>query len=156
MSSGYSTHYSNSMDPVALSQIAVKFAKDLLHLFPRSNFVLCYSGMSGISSATILGLKLQEIDRLAGMMYVRKYNEKSHGQQVERHSFDLKNKFRGIRPIFVDDFICDGDTLRYVVSKVRTIRKDCWTSQSNFAKEKWWCALFEPEMVIEKYVGSGE
>lgn len=155
MANNFTSHYSNSMNPIELSEIADDFTKKLLHLFPCSNFVLCYSGMSGITSATILGLKLQVVDRLAGMMYVRKTHEKSHGIPVEIQSFDLKNKYKAIRPLFVDDFVSGGDTFRYVVKQVRGTRKP-WKSVNNFPKEKWWCALFDPEMVIEKYVGSGE
>lgn len=156
MTSEYVTHYSDSMNPIVLSTIADDFVKKLTshYMFPRSNFILCYSGMSGISSATILGLKLQQIGRLAGMVYVRKYNEKSHGVEVERQSFIPTNKFKAVRPLFVDDFICDGDTFARTVKEILcsdlVVLK--W-SRRNFIAKKWWCVLFEPEMIQEKYVG---
>lgn len=145
-----STHYSNSMQPDELAKIADDFSKQLVHLFPKSSFVLCYSGMSGISSATILGLKLREVGRLAGMMYVRKERESSHGISVEREWWHVR--YRAIQPIFVDDFISSGETFGRVVKKCQYIITMERTPHrmNNFRKKKWWCALFEPEQIAER------
>ena len=78
--------------------------------------VLVYTGMSGISAATALSLQLHVIGIKHGMCYIRKKNEKSHGNTIE---WELLTDWEkdDVTPIFVDDFIDQGKTLGYVVKK---------------------------------------
>jgi orotate phosphoribosyltransferase len=80
--------------------------------------VLVYTGLSGVSTATALALALDEYEVKYGMAYVRKTGEQSHGSPVERTG----NISAGVKyyMVFVDDFICGGDTAHRCYKKMNT------------------------------------
>ena len=121
------THYDYSQNIAKLNAFAEKRAKRLVALFNKPAFkgyipLLVYSGMSGISFATLLGLHLGKLNKRYGMAYVRKDKEESHGQKIEFtiYSSDAKYQF-----VFVDDFICSGSTFEHALSNsIKTLRAD--------------------------------
>jgi hypothetical protein len=124
-----STHYSLAQKPIEMMTQAKLWAS-AIRKWSRKNGsaipIFMYSGMSGVASATALALALHRGDRKNkspfqfGMMYVRKKGEKSHGEPVEhdlkQHADDQSFWDRAV-PVFVDDFICSGDTGRFVVEE---------------------------------------
>lgn len=105
------THYSFSQNPKKLNDWAEVVA-ERIKLANLPNIMLCYTGMSGISSATALMLKLHEKKILVEMCYVRKPDEESHGNLVELST--TSDYCPSFTKIFVDDFIASADTFRRV------------------------------------------
>ena len=110
------SHYSKAQSPKEMYSFAKKAAKALIEWADKNNYhpVLCYSGMSGIATATAISIALhnKRPSFEYGMIYVRKENEKSHGFRTEMANADC-----GVL-VFVDDFIDSGDTMKYVCAKV--------------------------------------
>jgi hypothetical protein len=148
-----STHYSLAQKPHLLLEQADIWAKTIRKYCERQRHkkvpVFIYCGMSGVASVTalIMFLKINDPSFSFYMMYARKQGEHSHGERVE-HSFDLapagsiKERERLVKntfPVFVDDFICSGDTKRHALSvigiKLRQIREEHW-----FEAPEWWLA----------------
>jgi hypothetical protein len=132
-----STHYSLAQKTRDLHAQALVWA-DFLVKWTRQRGnkrkipVLCYSGMSGIASATALSLILTiKYPRFKFcMVYVRKENENSHGEKIEHNLFGgegsvftLESLVAGeakekMFPVFVDDFVSGGSTRQYTMAKV--------------------------------------
>jgi len=122
------THYSLAQKPSQLNEQAIVWAKALVEYCKQRSKknkkipILCYSGMSGIASATALSLELQRSfpKFQYAMAYVRKENEKSHGESVEHSIFEfIKEEIdEHFLPVFVDDFVSGGGTRGYTMSKV--------------------------------------
>lgn len=108
------SHYSLAQKPKQLLKWAENIAIDI-HLREIKYPVLVYRGMSGVSSATALSLQLYILGIDHGMVYVRKDNEDSHGDGIEREPFN--NDFTPTF-IFVDDFVSSGKTKRECVNKI--------------------------------------
>lgn len=128
-------HYSCAQRPSELSAWAKKAADKLVDLFPnllrgerekqpynnafkalRLDPVLIYRGMSGAASATALSLELySRYGVVVQMAYVRKPDEKSHGERVESDIYYEQRKGGSdevlLSPVFVDDFVATGNTL---------------------------------------------
>lgn len=100
------SHYSLAQKPKQLLKWAENIAVDI-YLREIQYPVLVYRGMSGISAATALSLQLHILGIDHGMVYVRKDNEDSHGDSIEREPFN--NDFTPTF-IFVDDFVKSGET----------------------------------------------
>jgi len=113
------SHYGASMKPVELLQQAEQICKLMaIKLKENQVVVLFYSGMSGVASATALALTMQRFNmKLGGMVYIRKQNEVSHGSDIETSLMNVK-KTDDLVPIFVDDFVCNGTTFKYVLTRV--------------------------------------
>lgn len=118
------SHYSNAQKPAELYTNAAQQVQDkLVRAYNgRSDVrpVLCYQGMSGIAAATAVRLYLHLHFPMftCGMLYVRKPDEKSHGNRVEieyPHGWSMYDEGCAcLEAVFVDDFICSGGTLREV------------------------------------------
>jgi orotate phosphoribosyltransferase len=123
-----STHYSFGLEPTKLAKWAKDMAKSLTQKRkPGQSYVLCYSGMSGISLATALALEYAKKDKTLGMMYVRKKGEKSHGCTVESEMRDTK---KNVMFVFVDDFVSTGETRNYTINQARKELKEKWSEKN--------------------------
>lgn len=112
------THYAPSQDPVRLSEFAHRAADSLKKQCLGNHVVLCYRGLSGTSMATALMQTLFMHGwpvRKLGMFYARKPKEDCHsmGRNYECHNLP-ENPSEYDCYIFVDEFICSGDTMRAV------------------------------------------
>lgn len=105
------THYSFGQNPEQLNDWAEAVA-ERIKFANIPNIMLCYTGMSGVSSATALMLKLHEKNIPVEMCYVRKPDEKSHGNPVEIST--TLNSRQYFTKIFVDDFIDQANTFKRV------------------------------------------
>lgn len=119
--------------------------------------VLCYSGFSGVSVATLLAFFLKPDIRVE-QLYVRKENETSHGLQIEYSSTSLDNGL----PIFVDDFVDEGMTLDYVMRQVLEKFDECPSTFKMVRNKKRNDSCYYDQMVphvlvnssmVEKYFG---
>jgi hypothetical protein len=117
----WNTHYGSAMRASRLATWAPKAADKIVQIQEalaeekgwkkkRHNPVLVYRGMSGVSYGVALALEMTRRNLYIGQVYVRKNfeTENSHGSGVE---------YRFIRDhpcffIFVDDFICSGNTTK--------------------------------------------
>lgn len=110
------THYSLAFEPAKLAKWAEREAERLANLFVNTTGkpVLVYTGLSGVSTATALMLALDKYEVKYGMAYVRKTGENSHGAPVETANFTGGNYYM----VFVDDFVCGGDTTRRCYKKM--------------------------------------
>lgn len=110
------THYSRAQDPESLYDWAKSLIKNCEEEgIDVARFRLLYSGMSGVATATALSIAIyNHTAKTVGMVYVRKEHEKSHGSPTENNISVYDEP-----PIlvFVDDFICDGNTINYVYGK---------------------------------------
>jgi len=100
-------------------------AEDLVGQFDdleKGEPVFCYTGLSGITNATMIAYLVHQLNKDLPVhhIYVRKQGEKSHGDEVEC-SMMVKSysECRKWIPIFVDDFIDEGDTVNYVMTRAR-------------------------------------
>lgn len=113
------SHYSCAQKLNKLKRFAEYSAAEIArNIKGKDNYryALVYSGMSGIALATAVSLELLTVYNVyIGMIYVRKQNESSHGDNIET-SIDLDTE--NLRLIFIDDFIESGETLVYVLNKV--------------------------------------
>lgn len=155
------THYGASMIPRNLREQAEFMVELLKKKFPKktANFVLFYSGMSGVASATALSYAMLDKIKLAGMVYVRKKNEESHGENIEISLLNDHLETDIIVPIFVDDFICNGVTCRYVMHQIMNrIEDNSLFDTDDIAMKKfhrklkrrkyWWVAQLEYKKLI--------
>lgn len=108
------SHYSLAQKPKQLLKWAENIAIDI-YLREIKYPVLVYRGMSGVSSATALSLQLHILGIDHGMVYVRKGNEDSHGENIEREPFADSAP---LTFIFVDDFVSSGATKSECLSKI--------------------------------------
>ena len=116
-------HYSHAQTPLALTKWSRAMAKVLTKHYNKGSVipVFVYTGLSGIATATALmmALSAQKDGIVFGMMYVRKDGEDSHGQKIEVNMsentnldiHDIKQYDKNHEFVFVDDFICKGETL---------------------------------------------
>lgn len=117
------THYGASMRPSMLKSQAKRMANILADTYTskEDRLVLFYSGMSGVAAATALSL-IMNGDRhfpvIAAMIYVRKQGEVSHGIHIESSIINYIEPTHKLVPIFVDDFVCEGKTFKYVKREV--------------------------------------
>jgi hypothetical protein len=117
------THYSNVQNAMILQKRSTEWAKHLIELQSEEGFypVLVYTGMSGVGYATGLFLELyrQAPDLNVGMCYVRKEDEDSHGGNIEfnLHRDENGRHLKNRKYIFVDDFICTGESYGYAMAK---------------------------------------
>lgn len=113
------THYTPTQNPMELASTASHLAAQVAHHFKRHNGyrpALCYRGMSGVAVATAVMLALWTDHRIrAGMCYIRKRGEDSHGQPVEN---DLPGAGNYVG-CFVDDFVSGGATMGKVIEACR-------------------------------------
>lgn len=121
------THYSKAQDPAYMTEWARTAYTQLTGLWEGKKDrvpVLVYSGMSGIASATVLSLVLHKHGVVFGMVYVRKVGEQSHGYGIEHHLPELWSSegYARLEPVFVDDFISTGETMRYCISRLKEER----------------------------------
>lgn len=110
------SHYSKAFEGHKFYQSLRYAADEIVQEFENAGVgfpVLCYSGFSGTTAATVLALYISESMRVE-QLYVRKPTEKCHGNPIESSSDDLS----GGVPIFVDDFVSSGYTLNYVMFMV--------------------------------------
>ena len=113
------SHYGIGMYPDRLSEWATPVALSLrqyLRSHPGTFPILVFRGMSGVSTATTLSLKLFEKGIKHAKLYVRKEGEKSHGADVEGNGFEeyLHSRHTPLF-VFVDDFIDQGKTATAVL-----------------------------------------
>jgi hypothetical protein len=84
--------------------------------------LLVYTGMSGTSIATTLSIKLFEAGVVHHMMYVRKKEEISHGNQIEENlpwgQMERAAALEKCVAIFIDDQICSGTTFHRCRNKI--------------------------------------
>lgn len=128
--------------------------------------VLCYSGMSGISSATMVGYFLESDQGLkVSYLYVRKKHEKSHGDEVECSDITAIN-YNGV-PVFVDDFSETGATVQHVMEQVIEMLKiqmrrhgytfpgfTHYMNKKKFSRTSSYCECYSTPLV--PYVFTGE
>lgn len=116
-----SSHYSNAQCVGSLRDSANSMVKSLMAEVEKLSVetgknvvpILYYRGYSGSALATAVLLTAPE--RFAAhlsMVYVRKENEQSHGDDIERHVGEatLAGGPRILMPVFVDDFVSSGET----------------------------------------------
>lgn len=111
-----SSHYSRAFQKEDFYDTVQYLAKNVCDLFDELKVgypILCYSGFSGITSATLLAYFIQQRMRVE-QLYVRKPNESSHGSHIEYST----RRLNGGVLIFVDDFVETGETLSYVTGEV--------------------------------------
>jgi hypothetical protein len=104
-----SSHYSQAFKPSFISQCynaAELIVNDFRH-YGKGYPVLCYSGFSGITAATMIYVYIKDMGMRVEQIYVRKPGEKSHGGEIE---FSNRNIGSQAVPVFVDDFIDRGET----------------------------------------------
>lgn len=112
------SHYGHCMNPTVMREWGPRIAASVEAIIAEGKFpILVYRGMSGVAAAnTIANFMTSQHGTHYAMMYVRKKNEKSHGQRIEyttRHQGD-----REIVWVFCDDFISKGKTMLDVVKTV--------------------------------------
>lgn len=165
------THYGSSMRPEALMQQAASIADQLGEQFFSKNdkIVLFYCGMSGVASATALvtlisfinnsgavysidGVNTILLPTISAMVYVRKKDEKSHGDWVEISVIDEFKDTDRIIPVFIDDFVCEGRSFKFVKKQVanyvrlndglfKTDLANCEKFFDKLSRKKnWWIA----------------
>lgn len=114
------SHYSLSQKPDLLKTWADSTATQLITKFHGTGKapLLMYRGFSGAGMATALGLALyqQQPEFRFGMVYVRKHGDQSHGDPVES---EFMHERCTLIPVFVDDFISSGATLKATLDGVK-------------------------------------
>ena len=117
-----STHYSQAMNPAYMRNWAEIEGTELITYMDSLPYkdryypVLFYRGMSGVSHASWLSAFL--LGKLEhGQLYIRKKKEVSNGVDVEQ-SLSI-HSHTNIVLVFVDDFICSGDTLMTCLKKIK-------------------------------------
>jgi hypothetical protein len=99
------------MGPNRLAGIARATSNKIGMLIKRHNIdALAFCGSSGSALAFYLG-----IEHKIPMMYIRKQGEQSHSNGHMECNTDREI----LKYLVVDDFICSGDTVLYVMDKVR-------------------------------------
>ena len=117
------SHYSLAQKPKEIVAWSNIIAEKIKTQFDSSGImpVLIYSGMSGIASATSISHSFYNLcGKNLYMVYVRKQDERSHGSNIEYEKLNIENEFFNYNAkihevkcclIFVDDFICTGETI---------------------------------------------
>ena len=120
------THYSTCFNVQAMMRWAKDVADEIKNYSKEYDLypILVYSGMSGISHATYLATYLKTNFT---HVYIRKNEEKSHGEQVEHNideyffclnkNYDKFNKDNCFI-VFVDDFISKFKTFDYCMKRL--------------------------------------
>lgn len=155
----YTSHYGCSQNLGELSIKAEKIAKALKAEFRKKSYkgfipLLAYSGMSGITFATMLSFYLTKKKALHGMAYVRKKNEQSHGGMIELATHSSQN----YQIVFVDDFVSSGASCEYVLKQCIDTDTSMFPRSTLFCiadakKNKVLCALHDQ---IKPYIVSNE
>lgn len=114
------SHYGSSMNAFYMGEWGRKIASLIVSIIETDKYpILIYRGMSGTTTATAIAVSIPEEHRHNfGMVYVRKKNEKSHGQKIEYSSLDPAN--REVVWILCDDFISSGKTALEIIKEVST------------------------------------
>lgn len=131
------SHYSRSFGGKKFYDAMASAADSIIREFESlgAGFpVLCYTGFSGITTATMLAHYLIDDIRVEHL-YVRKEDETHHGFPIEYSSVvDMEEAV----PIFVDDFMESGSTVLYVMERV----KQFWLGGEDFTgwpdKHDWY------------------
>jgi hypothetical protein len=110
MSSHYSCAFHSSFNSRA-REVAKKIV-DMFEEIGKGYPVLCYTGFSGITLATLIAQHIRMLGMRVEHIYVRKEGEKSHGGVY--YEFSCRNLGSQAVPLFVDDFISTGDTHEHV------------------------------------------
>lgn len=116
-SCNHSHYVSQTMNPVELQKFS-DWAAMVIKRNCGTKYHLCliYSGMSGISLSTGIGLSLAKLGIVPSLIYTRKKGEKSHGNKVE--FFEVHSKKKVIM-YFIDDFVSSGTTLKRTFSMAK-------------------------------------
>jgi hypothetical protein len=145
-----------------VASIALKLTEEFFGI--NDKIVLFYSGMSGIASATALTTLSACVTEgpnpaISALVYVRKPLEDSHGQVVE---ISIINEFKStdrIIPVFIDDFVCEGRTFKYVKKQIaKYVRKggglfltehdNCKKFFDKLSRKKnWWIAEVDRDIL---------
>lgn len=147
------THYGASMRPKALTDQVVVMVQKFIERFtdPNDRIVLFYSGMSGVASATalttVISVATDAVPSIASLVYVRKEHERSHGEPIEISVLNDIEPTDRLIPIFIDDFICSGDTFLYVKKQVAKYRKKY---NGLFYSEDENCKQFHNKLSLKK------
>ena len=114
---GTTFHYAKSMRPKEIYDwfAEKKTLQEFITNMESHCPIFCYSGMSGISIATVIAhVYHKKVNKNFGMIYVRKPREKSHGTMIEYDlSYLLDKTFnvkKSSRLVFVDDLFETGKT----------------------------------------------
>lgn len=118
------SHYSQVFNTQMMIDLAAEKATILKTVYQQNKTVpvLVYSGFSGSTFAMAISMALHNLNIPFEQMYIRKVDEKSHGQSIESSTSYLLAKHHFL--VFVDDFISTGTTLKYVVENALTRFKD--------------------------------
>jgi len=122
-------HYAYSQEPNALMDAGIALVEDLTEELGDRKFALVYTGMSGVSIATVMSTLMRERYKQFRMIYVRKQDEESYGSKIETPlgwtKFSKKKQFT---LVFVDDFRQTGSTrcfaMRQVLEKMDNVDED--------------------------------
>jgi len=110
----HSSHYSYAQNPKSLNAAAEWIVDNLVSKFAGYHYIIGYSGMSGISIATMVSLHLSNRDLDFSMFYVRKAGETLHGcpREYNKRIIEVINNPE-VQYVctFVDDFISTGKTM---------------------------------------------
>ena len=111
------SHYSQVFNTQTMIDLAAEKADILKTVYEQNKTipVLVYSGFSGSTFAMAISIAMHKLKIPFEQMYIRKPDEKSHGQEVE--SSQLSYNAKEYTLVFVDDFISLGKTLNYVLKK---------------------------------------
>lgn len=98
-----------ALSPAQLSQ-KIQTAHEFLSNYRKKHRfdALAFSGSSGSAIAFVLSVSMG-----IPVIYVRKEDEVSHGQEIECNSSKEIKKY-----IIVDDFVCSGSTVRHIYDSI--------------------------------------
>jgi len=110
-------HYSLAHSPVSMNKWDAVMARKIAKQYKDSNKypVFTYRGMSGVATVTALVgalARLKDVPVFA-MLYCRKYDEVTNGNCFYEYTVSdpIKSKPMNAEFVFVDDFICSGESL---------------------------------------------
>lgn len=112
------SHYGSSMDAFYMGEWGRTIAPHITSIIESGKYpILIYRGMSGTTTATAIAVNIPEEHRKSfGMVYIRKKNEKSHGNRVEYSYLDPAD--REVVWVVCDDFISSGTTALEILKVV--------------------------------------
>ncbi len=117
------SHYGSSMNPHYMAEWGRTIAKEVDAIIADGKFpILVYRGMSGTTAATAISMFVAKTDTVDyATVYVRKKNEKSHGNAIEHSRIILANR----QPVWIicDDFISSGTTALEVLKAITAFFK---------------------------------
>lgn len=143
-----SGHYSYALNPLVLSEIAERRAKQIKETVVTNKVpVLVFTGFSGIALATAIALELTKLKFSFHMLMVRKQGEadQCHGDTVQ---CSLSRLTKDCCFIFVDDFVDSGKTLARMnttVSKFGGIKYVCTNSDLDTINPYTSCILSDQD-----------